>query len=165
MLKPQWYSETGSKWLKIQEGDRIPGPCVNMGEGDRPSCKYQVRCCVLFDDGTSSITPWVDWGVYVYKSSPLTARPNFFKNDIGTFAIPNVEADDDKQANGKYIARVRNRGDFKRIPAQISTYGGMTNSNGFWNKIIVAHEGEHVNQWSTQDPWNGLYGADALWLT
>lgn len=37
----------------------------------------------------------------------------------------------------------------------------MLPSNGFYNKIISGHEGEHVNQW-TAGQWSGLYDVDAI---
>ena len=152
--KPQWYAQKGSQWLE--------GKAPNNGVGDSIESTYQVRCCVTFDDGSASQTPWADWNVYVYKVTPSVSPP-YFNTTTGKFNGPLEIPSVTKTGGGSnYTATVSGMGNFGRTVHQLNV-NGMHISNGFYNKIVEVHEGEHVNQWGTQDPWNGLYDAGALW--
>jgi len=144
VTKAQWFATTGSAYRK-------------ESKGDDPSCKYTIGCKVTIN-GESIDAPEVDWGVYVYKNSPVTPRRKM-KRPSGSGGNPIL----DFQVSGDTVTVVNHF-----MTEDVPTVGsinknGMLSSNTFYGKIITSHEGKHVTQWTSGNYYKDLFDVAAIY--
>ncbi len=151
---PQWYAANGSEWLR---GKSAPG----AGEGaNYKKAEYEVRCIVTLE-GDERESEWVKWNVFVFKESPEVSRPKF-NGSPSISTRESTKEEKQRQANRRYIAYVTDRGSMQRIEAKLIE-NDMQKGNGFYNKIVEVHEGEHLDQWANQAPWKSLFNVDVYY--
>jgi len=154
ITKAWWHSETGSDLIKSEQGNPQDG-----APNDRAI--HRIRCIVTIQD-TPVETEWVHWNVFVFKQTPGVSPPDI----EGVIPTANIVVEK-LQGSNNHVANLSPNGPndnpFTRTAPALNT-GDMVAENSFWNKIIIVHEGKHMEQWTDEESeWFTLYQPDFLW--
>ncbi len=111
------------------------------------SCVYDIFVTIAVGDLDCKSDPH-KWTVEV-EYSAICYWPEF--KNVNTIAVEEI--------NGTFV--VTGQGDFHRSEPEIDMLDTPETSD-FYDKFL-AHEEEHYDQWTNQDPWQNLFDADTLY--
>lgn len=120
---------------------------------DTKNCSYQIKCRITLGGATYD-SPFVNWSVWAYKS-PITTPPNITKTITNVLIISRTNTD------SVYTATVV--GHTMTRSAPVINSDGMLSSNSFYTKIISEHEGKHVTQWTSEEPWSKSFDPNLVY--
>ncbi|MCC5790395.1 MAG: hypothetical protein JJT75_12225 [Opitutales bacterium] len=141
--RPRWFSQNGSRWQPA------PGMSPSDEEGAPMEVRWRIQVTVTLNGGEEFVLEEDDGlEMEVFIPRPTVTRPRV----VGTPDIGVV--------NG--VETVIGQGSFLRSAACINK-DGMIEENKFYKKIIESHEGYHLRQWATIEPWSRLFDADGLY--
>lgn len=90
-------------------------------------------------------TPSATWSVWAHKG-PDTTPPAITKTNTNVLII--LRTGKDPVYTATVVGHTMTRS------APVINVKGMLSSNSFYNKIITSHEGRHVAQWTSVEPWS-----------
>lgn len=141
--RPRWFSQNGSEW---QPG---PGMSPSNEEGAPMEVNWRIEVTVTLNGGEELVLEGDDGlEMEVFIPRPTVTRP-------AVVGWPQITVVDGKET-------IDGKGYLSRRAACINK-DEMLESNNFYEKIIEEHEGYHLKQWASIEPWSRLFDADGLY--
>ena len=114
-------------------------------------CRYTVNCKVTISTTTCEDGTPPQWRVYLPNPPATTSWPRI--SGFPTLAK--------RKVGGKNEWYVSGIGTLARTAPQINE--NLPKTSQFYNKVVTVHEGRHVTQWTSMNPWQNLFDANSLY--
>ncbi len=135
IINAHWYARPNSRLLAITGWN----------------CEYKINCEITVGGITcNDPTPHI-WRVYLPSPPATTSWPII--TGMPVIGIREVNGNDEWYVTGV--------GDLRRTTPEVISYIPPTSQ--FYYKIVIVHEGRHVEQLTSMDPWQNLFNANSLY--